>query len=157
MEQAFRIEALDVNHFRHLFSADADALVRARAVWLTADAEPGYPCRVSLRDAALGERVLLVHYAHHNVASPYRSAGPIFLREQAVTATPPPNVIPEMLRHRLLSVRAYGRDSMLRSAEVMEGTGLEAGIETAFLDPAVDYLQLHNAGPGCFNCGVRRA
>ena len=37
-----------------------------------ADRKPGFPCRVSLVDAEIGESVLLVNYEHLPAASPYR-------------------------------------------------------------------------------------
>jgi len=46
------------------------------AAWITVDTEPGYPCRVSLSDAKVGERVLAVSFSHYNVNSPYRASGP---------------------------------------------------------------------------------
>ena len=55
----FRITPLDVRRFRHLFGQDADALARAGVKRMVADAKPGYPCRVSLEDAEIGESVLL--------------------------------------------------------------------------------------------------
>jgi hypothetical protein len=48
---------------------------------------------------------------HHDVALPYRAAGPIFIRRGAKTAMPSVNEIPKMLLHRLLSVRAYDAEA----------------------------------------------
>ena len=47
------------------------------------DATPGYPDRIEMRDCVAGETVLLVNYEHLPVASPYRSAHAIFVREGA--------------------------------------------------------------------------
>ena len=74
---------------------------------MLADAEPGFPCRVSLEDAKVGETVLLLPYTHHDVGSPYRASGPVFVRRHAAEARLGPGEVPQMLRHRLLSVRAY--------------------------------------------------
>ena len=46
-----------------------------------ADADNSYPCRISLTDAKLGEQVLLVHYEHHAVSSPFRSSYAIYVRQ----------------------------------------------------------------------------
>jgi len=77
MNVSFQIMALDAAQFAPYLSMDKANLIRHKAKWLTADAEPGFPCRVSLQDASVDERVLLLTFNHHDVASPYRSSGPI--------------------------------------------------------------------------------
>jgi len=72
-------------------------------------------------------------------------------------ASPAVGEIPEMLRHRLLSVRAYDRGAMLVAAEVVNGTDLDATVRGLFASGAVSYLHVHNARPGCYNCRVVRA
>jgi len=124
---------------------------------LLVDENPGYPCRVSLTDAALGESVILAPFRHHDVDSPYQSLGPVFVREAATTATPEVNEVPPMLRHRLLSIRAYDAGAMMKAAAVVEGRMLEDSVREYFADGNIAYLHLHNARPGCFNCLVRRA
>jgi hypothetical protein len=120
------------------------------------DEKPGFPCRVSLADAEVGETVLLLPFTHHDVPSPYRASGPIYVRGGVKAASPAVDEIPEMLRHRLLSVRGYDRGAMLIAAEVVNGTELEATIRGLFASEAVGYLHVHNARPGCFNCRVVR-
>jgi hypothetical protein len=61
-----------------------------------------------------------------------------------------------MLRHRLLSLRAYDGNAAMKNALVIEGTHIEDGIRELFDDPRVEYLHVHNAKPGCYNCEVRR-
>jgi len=153
----FRITALAAEAFAPLHALDDDTL-RARGMRrMVADEKPGFPCRVSLMDAEPGERVILLPFTHHDVDSPYRGAGPIFVREAAVTATPAVDEIPALLRPRLLSLRAYDRDAMMIGCEVVEGRDLEAAIARQFADPAAAYLHVHNARPGCFNCAIERA
>ena len=108
-------------------------------------------------DAPIGERVILTPFRHHDVTSPYQSAGPIFVRENAQTAKLPVNEIPLMFHHRLLSVRAYDEAAMMKHARVVEGRALEETIRDLFTNGSVSYLHVHNAGPGCFNCMVQRA
>jgi hypothetical protein len=121
------------------------------------DEKPGYPCRVSLADAEVGETALLLPFTHHDVASPYRAGGPIYVRAGARTAQPALGEIPVMFRHRLLSVRAYDAAAMMIGADVVKGTELEAAIERQLANEKVRYLHLHNARPGCYNCCVVRA
>jgi hypothetical protein len=108
-------------------------------------------------DAPVGEQVILMPFQHHDVISPYQSAGPIFVRENAQTAKPQVNEIPVMFHHRLLSVRAYDEVAMMKKAKVVEGRALEETIRDFFTTESISYLHIHNAGPGCFNCLVQRA
>lgn len=157
MPNSFQIIALPTENFASLLSLSDDALEAHGAIRMVADRTPGYPCRVSLTDAEPGETVLLLPFMHHDVASPYRASGPIFVRANAQTATLAINEIPAMLRFRLLSIRAYDEAAMMIGAKVVDGGELEEHISRFFDDQRVAYLHLHNANPGCFNCRVERA
>jgi hypothetical protein len=152
----FQFVALRTENFSHLFSMTDVELQAHGARRMIVDSHPGYPCRVSLEDAPVGERVILTAFRHHDVTSPYQSAGPIFVRETAQTATPGVNEIPVMFHHRLLSVRAYDTAATMKNAKVVEGKVLEETIRHFFARDSISYLQIHNAGPGCFNCTVQR-
>lgn len=153
----FQIIALPIEKFDSLLSLSDEALQAHGAKRLLADKKPGYPCRVSLIDAEPGETVLLVPFTHHDVTSPYRASGPIFVRANARMARPAINEIPAMLRSRLLSIRAYDKAAMMIGADMVNGSELEEHISRFFDDKRVEYLHLHNAHPGCFNCRVERA
>lgn len=156
MSESFRIVALPRETFLPLFDLD-DAALAARGVRRQVVAEsPGTPCRVSLEDALPGERVLLLPFTHHDVDSPYRASGPIYVRERAATAHLPEGVVPTMLERRLLSVRAYDGGGMLVESDVLPGAELRGGIHRFFARPDVAYLHVHNARPGCYNCKVVR-
>jgi uncharacterized protein DUF1203 len=157
MQTDFQFVALPIETFTSLFAMSDAELASRGARRMTVDAHPGYPCRVSLMDARVGERVILTHFPHHDANSPYQSTGPIFVRESAQIALPRINEIPTMFAHRLLSVRAYDHSAMMKGARVVEGKGLEGTIRDFFTDEAIAYLHIHNAAPGCFNCAVRRA
>jgi hypothetical protein len=153
----FRITALPLDRFASLFSMSDAELAQRHARRYVADKKPGFPCRVSLVDAEPGERVILVPFSHHAVASPYQASGPVFVREEARQARPAAGEVPESVRARLLSIRAYDAAGILVDAEVAEGRELEVYIERFFTDPKVAYLHLHNARPGCYSCRVERA
>lgn len=153
---SFQIRGLPAAEFAALFGRSDAELARHDAIRKVADRMPGFPCRVSLRDAEPGETVLLVNYEHLPVASPYRSRYAIYVRENAVDARLEVNEIPEVLRTRLLSVRAFDDAGMLVEAEVVEGTGLAAAIDRMFARPDVNYLHAHNAKPGCFAARIDR-
>ncbi len=153
----FQISALDVDRFRQLFGLDQEALARVGVQRLVADTKPGFPCRISLRDAEVGENVLLMNYEHQSKPTPFQSSHAIFIREWASQATPDRNEIPEMFRHRLLSVRAFDASGVMTDADVVEGARLEALIVRMLTSSSVDCLHLHNAKPGCYTAMVKRA
>ena len=157
MNTSFRLIALPSEQFATLFSHSDAELEVMGARRMIADEKPGFPCRVSLADAEVGETVLLVPFIHHDVSSPYRASGPIFVRSGARTASPAADEIPTMLRHRLLSIRGYDAAAMLVAAEVVKGSEIEDTIWRSFANGKASYLHVHNAGPGCYNCRVVRA
>ena len=156
MSGSFQLVALPSERFAPLFEQSDAELEAAGARRMIVDDKPGFPCRVSLADAEIGETVVLISFAHHDAPSPYRASGPIFVRRGARTATPAIGEIPAMFRHRLLSLRAYDAAALLVGADVTEGVELEQAIGRLFEDPQAQYLHIHNARPGCFNCKVVR-
>jgi hypothetical protein len=152
----FQLSALPLAPFVPLFSLTDSELAERGARRCVADAKPGYPCRVSLLDAEPGERLILLPYAHHDVDSPYRGSGPIFVREGARQAAPAVNEVPASVRDRLLSYRAYDATGTMVGSEVAEGRDLEELVERLFADGRVAYLHLHNARAGCYSCRVDR-
>jgi Protein of unknown function (DUF1203) len=154
---SFRIQALSADIFAPLFALDEDEL-RARDIRrVIADGRPVYPCRVSLQDATENERLLLLPYDHHPVNTPYRASGPVYVREAAVQAMPSIDEVPELLRRRILSLRAYDAHGMMVWADVLPGTEVETGIAQLFELERTAYLHIHYAKPGCYACRVTRA
>jgi len=156
MTNCFRIVGLPLANFTPLFSLSESELAQKHARRLIVDAKPGFPCRVSLEDAELSERVILLPFVHQPAASPYQASGPIFVRESANEAILAPGEIPEVVRSRLMSVRAYNDEGMMLDAAVTVGSELEPHIEKFFANSRVSYLHLHNAGAGCYSCRVER-
>ena|SRR5947209_508376 len=157
MKQKFRIIGLSGAEFQPLFALTHHELAQKGACRMTVSAKPGFPCRVSLEDAEIGEEVLLLPYAHHDVDSPYRASGPIFVRDQAKEAHFAAGEIPEVVSSRTMSVRAYDKRSMMLDGTVVRGSEIKAHIEKLFADRKIEYLHLHNAGAGCYSCKVERA
>ena len=150
------VKGLPLEPFRPLFGLPDEELRRHGAVRMTANAKPGFPCRITLQDAEPGETLLLLNWRHLDVDTPYRSDGPIFVREAALASFEARNQVPEQQLRRLLSVRAYDKDGWMQAAKVVEGTELESAIATFFADPAIDYLHVHNAHRGCYACRIDR-
>ena len=152
---SFRIVGLPAAPFADLFSLSDDDLRARRAVRRVADAKPGFPCRISLTDAAPGESVVLVHYEHQPADSPYRASHAIYVRAGETTYDGV-DTVPETLRSRLLSVRAFDAEGMLTGADVVEGCELEGLIDRLFADPRAAYLHVHFARPGCYAARIER-
>ena len=155
---SFRIKALALAPFQPLFDMDDAALLRLGARRMMADAPHAAPCRVSLADAEPGERLILLNHRHLDApASPYRSEGPIFVREAAVEAAPAVGEVPDILGRRLLSARVYDADWMMTDADVVEGRDLAGRLSDWFADAAVSTVHLHTARRGCFMAAAERA
>ena len=151
----FRITGLPAEDFAPLFALDDTALAACGAVRRAADG-PGYPCRVSLTDAAPGDSLILVNYEHRPVASPYRMRFAVYVRP-GETRFDRVNEVPEQLRRRFLAVRAFDESAMMLGYELAEGRALEGAITRQLADPRAAYLHLHFAAPGCYAARVGRA
>ena len=152
----FQISALNIEQFSHLFGQDEEALAKQGVRRVVVDSMPGYPCRISLQDAEVGETTLLLNYEHQPMPTPFRSSHAIFVREWASQAMPDRNDVPIMFRHRLLSVRAFDAAGMLIDADVTDGEHLESLIERLLANESADYLHIHYARPGCYAARVER-
>ena len=153
---SFRIHALPAARFKPLFALSDRELVQSRAIRTVADSHPGYPCRVSLVDAEIGETVILLNFEHQSGDSPYRASHAIFVRENAEQAFPRAGTVPESLETRLISIRAFDQKHHMIGSDVVEGFRLSKSIPEMLHDPGVAYLHLHNARPGCFAARVTR-
>lgn len=153
---SFQLVGLPSEPFQALFDLPDDKLAAIGAKRVIASEHPGYPCRISLVDAAVGEELLLLTYAHHRVASPYQASGPIYVRRGAAQRTLEAGEVPDYVRRRLISVRAYDSAHMMVAGEVCDGTVAGACLERLLLDERVDYVHLHNAKRGCFSCLAMR-
>jgi Protein of unknown function (DUF1203) len=154
---SFQISGLPVAPFAPLFGLSDAELATRNIVRRTADQSPGFPCRVSLRDAEPGATLLLLNYEHLPVSSPYRSSHAIYVREYAEEAHLAVNEVPDVLRRRLLSLRAFDKRGMLLDADVADGRDIEPLIERMLESREVEYVHVHNAKPGCFAARVDRA
>jgi hypothetical protein len=153
---SFQIVGLSPTPFESLYDLSAEELAARGIRRVRAGARPGYPCRVSLEDADPGDELLLLPFEHQPGNSPYRASGPIHVKVGARQRTLAVGEIPESVRLRQISLRAYDAEHMIVDAEVCDGESVAGQIERLLADPAVRYIHLHNAKRGCFSCGVRR-
>ena len=153
---SFQLSGLASTNFSHLFELTEQQLQELGIRRVTADSSPGFPCRVSLADAAVGEELLLLPFEHQPELTPYRASGPIFVRAGAQPPALRPDELPPYVTRRLISVRAYNAAHIMVDASVCAGDAVAAEIERQFANAQVAYLHLHNAKQGCYSCRVDR-
>jgi hypothetical protein len=153
---SFRITGLSPAPFAPLYGlSDADLVTRGvRRV--RADAHPGYPDRVELRDADLGETLLLLNHEHQPAPTPYRSAHAIFVLEGATRPAVFVDEVPTALRRRSVSLRAFDAAHEMVDADLVDGEVLGDLIERFLSRPAIAYLHAHYAKRGCYAALVER-
>ncbi len=152
----YRVQGLDptlFDHYRHRSEAELAAMHAERVV---ADEAPGYPCRISLTDANLGDTLILLNFEHQPAASPYRSKHAIYINEASTTVGIFDNEVPAQLQSRLLSIRAFDDKGKILDADVIKGMDAEPIILRMLDDASTAYLHVHNAKRGCFAARVDR-
>jgi hypothetical protein len=154
---SFRIKGLSPHPFRHLFGLSDEELAKHGAKRYVADSTPGYPDRIEVRDAEPGETLILLNYIHQPADNPYRASHAIFVREGAETAYNRINEIPDAMRLRQISLRAFDADDLMVDADVLDGRDMEGIIERFFADPHVAYIQAHYAKRGCYAARIDRS
>jgi hypothetical protein len=153
----FQITALPAETFAPLFEMSDAELAERLAVRVVAETSPGYPCRVSLADAEVGDELILVNYAHQTGASPYRATHAVYVRKGVAEAAPAAGEVPQVLRTRTLSLRAFDAKDMIVTADLTEGADLAQALERMLADPSVAYVHIHYAKPGCYAAKAERA
>ena len=149
------IRGLSPEQFTPLFALDDAALAAQGARRIVADADRGYPCRISLEDAAAGETLILLNHISNDANGPYRAAHAIFVRERAEAAayvgrTPP------VFDWRTLSLRSFTAEGEMIDARLAAPAEHDSAIRELLADPAVDHIDAHNAARGCFAARIER-
>ncbi len=153
---SYIVTGLSPDPFLPLFGQSDAVLAERGVVRVRADAKPGYPCRITLEDAEPGETLLLLNHEDHAVATPYRNAYAIYVRESALAATRFENALPPVFANRPIALRGYDGEGMLRGATLALAGDAEARIGELFARPEVAYIHAHNAAHGCFAARIDR-
>jgi hypothetical protein len=151
----FTVHGLSPEPFRSLYGLSDIELAARRARRVVVNGS-GFPERIEMRDAQAGETLLLVNFEHQSADTPYRSSHAIYVREGA-TETWSGDHLPEVMRKRLLSLRAFSADGSMVDADVVEGREAERVIERLLGEERVAYLHAHYAKPGCYAARIDRA
>lgn len=155
---SYVISGLPLDDFRPLFGL-SEAELAARGIQrYTADADHGYPCRLTLEDAKVGDTLLLLNFEHQPADTPFRSRHAIFVNERAAeTARYVDQPAPVLTSRPYISLRAFDEAGMMTEGLVAPGAEVAPAIEQMLADPKVAYLHAHFAGRGCFAARVDRA
>jgi Protein of unknown function (DUF1203) len=154
---SFRVTGLSPAPFRHLYGLSDPELALQGVKRYTADKKPGFPDRIEMRDAEIGEKLLLLNHMCQPADTPYRATHAIFVREGAENTYDRVDVIPEVMRTRLLSLRAFDAAGMMLDADVVDGRDVEGVIAQFFKSSHVAYIHAHNAKRGCYSGRIDRA
>lgn len=154
----FRITGLSPEPFAPLYGLSEEALA-ARGVRRVRADDPStnYPDRIEMRHARPGETLLLLNHVSQPADTPYRATHAIYVREGARDIYDRVNAVPEVMRIRLLSLRAFDAHGLIVDADVVEGVALEPAIARLLSDPQAAYLHVHNAKRGCYSGRIDRA
>lgn len=152
----FRMLGLDAAPFRPLFGLPDEELATRGVLRVVVEAPNVAPDRIELRDAEVGESVLLLNHQYLDVATPYRGSHAIYVREGATRQYDKVNEVPQAVRSRLMSLRGFDQEGMMVDADVMEGVRIEDLIERLFAEPRVAFIQAHHARRGCYAARIER-
>jgi len=146
---------LDPAPYEALFGLSEEQLADRGVVRMTVNGA-GFPCRVSLTDRAIGEKMLLVNHISHDVANPYRASHAIFVTEGEQESAEYVDSVPPVFETRVLSLRGFDKDGMMADAILTQPGEAEAGIRKLFANPDIETIHAHNATRGCFSAKIER-
>ena len=152
----YRIRGLDPAPFQPLFEMPGEELEKRGVVRMTVTAKPSFPCRVTLEDREIGERVLLLNHVSHDVANPYRASHAIFVTEGAEQAAEFVDEVPPVLAARILSLRGFDDHGIMADALLTQPGEADEGIRRLFANPDIATIHAHNATRGCFAARIER-
>jgi len=153
---SFRITGLSPEPFKALFGLSDEDLANQGVKRFIAEPDSAFPDRIEMRDAEPGETVLLLNHEYQPAHTPYRARHAIFVREGATKQYDRINEVPQAMRTRLLSLRAFDAEDMIIDADLTDGGAVEAVIERIFANDDVAYIQAHNAMRGCYSGRIDR-
>jgi Protein of unknown function (DUF1203) len=153
----FQVTGLSPEPFRSLYGLSDQELALRGVKRYVADKKPGFPDRIEMRDAEIGEKLLLLNHVCQPADTPYRATHAIFVIEGAENTYQRVNEIPDVMRTRLLSLRAYNAAGMMLDADVVDGKDTESVVMRFFASADVAYIHVHNAKRGCYSGRIDRA
>ena len=153
---SYRVRGLDPAPYKPLFGISDEDLKNCGIVRMVVT-DSTFPCRVSLTDREIGEKVLLLNHVSHDVAGPYRASHAIFVTEGEEEQAEYIDGVPPVFEKRVLSLRGFDADGMMADAMLTQPGEADAGIRKLFANPEIVSIHAHNATRGCFAAKIERA
>jgi hypothetical protein len=157
---------MPTSHFRCVAISTADAMRFRRAKIddfgyeiRRYDLGRTYPCRHCLREASGRNGMLLFSYQAPKPKSVYGHPMAIFMCASDCERFEKEDVIPDIVRNRLVSFRAFGRDGMMiyDANEIVDGGDYDGTVRRILSRDDVAYINAHTAKAGCMLCHIERA
>jgi len=123
---------------------------------ISVDDSPSFPDRITLRDIPIGETSLLFNYTYLDTQSPYKGSHAIFIWEGQLEAGIYQNILPEVMKNRILSLRGFNSRDMLIEAPLTQPGEAKKKILSLLDNDKVAFILAHNAKQGCFSCRIDR-
>ena len=152
----YRITGIDPAPYSHLYGLPEDELAKQGIVRMIVTEKPSFPCRVTLRDREIGEKVLLLNHVSHDVANPYRTSHAIFITEGVEEMAEYIDEIPPVFETRVLSLRGFDKEGLMADAILAAQGEADGAIRNLFDNPAIETIHAHNATRGCFAAKIER-
>lgn len=152
----FIVKGLSAEPFVHLYGKSEAELKELGVKRYAVDSKPGFPDRIEMRDAEIGESMLLLNHMSMDRASPYRATHAIFIREGAEEQYAVRNEIPDVMSSRMLSLRAFDSEGMILDAALATGDEVKSAVLQLLAIDAVEHIDAHNAARGCFSGRIYR-
>ena len=146
----FIIRGLPVENYNHMFGMTDAELATHGAKRYVCNAKASFPDRIEMRDAEIGETLLLINHTSMDKNTPYKASHAIFVREGATKTYESRNKIPPMLFDRILSLRAFDQAGMMLDAKIATGTEIKTFIAQAWKNENIAHIDAHTATRGCF-------
>lgn len=150
------ITGLPRTSFTRYFAMNRQELAKWGARRVIADADRGFPCRVSLEDARAGESLILLNYISQDAATPYHTRYAIYVREQAAQSEPWVDRLPPVFHGRWFSLRGFDAHGMLLGASLAAPDETDQEIRKLFANGRIACIHAHNAAYGCFAARIER-
>ena len=101
-------------------------------------------------------RLILFNHVSHDVATPFRAAHAVYVREEARAPAAYVDETPPVFEGRVLSLRGFDGEGMLQEALLALPGEADAKIRALLERPEIAEIHAHNAAPGCFAARIVR-
>ncbi|MEO0918253.1 MAG: DUF1203 domain-containing protein [Pseudomonadota bacterium] len=154
---SFRIKGLSTDHFTSLWEADEATRQAVGIHRVRATSSPGFPDRITLEDAAVGEELLLLNYTSQTAETPFKATHAIYVGTGDRAQFDAVDRLPPAMLARPQSLRGFDAGGMMLDADLAEGQDIASLIERLFQTPDITEIHAHNARQGCFMARITRA